>query len=295
MKSAPFEYASPESLQEVVRLLASRPGQVRLLAGGQSLLPVMALRLAQPALLVDLRRVQALCGVTIDDHGVALQARTRWRDIEDHAGLHQVHPLLWTAVRHVGNYQVRNRGTVGGSLAFADPGAELPCVAVTCDARLHLLGPQGERVVEASRFFTGPLSTVLRDDELIVALRLPPWPADRRWAFLEISRGAGHFALAGVALHYVLGPNRRVQDAHLGVLGAGSRPERLAAAEAALNGMRLDEASPAALAHVADAAQAGFRPPGDHHASVPYRRALLATLVTRALRESMATPRGAGR
>src|SRR5688572_22677860 len=161
MKLPNFEYLAPTTPAEVVKLLAAHRGEAKILAGGQSLLPTMAFRLAQPAALVDLRNVGGLNRIAIDDSGTVLGARTRWRDIEDSVALRTAQPLLVEAVRHVAHYQVRNRGTVGGSLAHADPAAELPCIAVTCEAELRILGPEGERRLNAGDFFTGPLTTAL--------------------------------------------------------------------------------------------------------------------------------------
>src|SRR5436305_3213107 len=150
-------------------------------------MPVLAFRLATPSMLVDLRRLPGLNEIAIDDSGVRLGALVRWRDIEHDRRLALAHPPLREAVSHVAHYPVRNRGTVGGSLAHADPAAELPGVAVTCDAQIITAGGKGERTIAAADFFTGALSTALADDELIVELRLPPWPREQRWAFEEFS------------------------------------------------------------------------------------------------------------
>lgn len=285
MKFADFEYHAPGTAAEVVGLLASRPGEAKIISGGQSLLPTMAYRLAQPALLVDVRNVAGLSRISVDASGVHLGARTRWRDIEDAAPLATAHPLLQEAISHVAHYQVRNRGTVGGSLAHADPASELPCIAVTCDAELRVLGPGGERIVRADGFFTGPLSTTLADDEMILELRLPPWAPGRRWGFQEFARRSGDFALAGVALFYDLDAQQRAANVHVGVVGACSLPHRLAAAEAALTGTTVDAA---AIAVAARAASGEVDPPTDIHATAAYRRALVGTLLERALRQAAA-------
>src|ERR1700736_3185973 len=201
MKPAPFEYQAPTTLREALDLLVSDP-EATLIAGGQSLMPVLAFRLATPSMLVDLRRVPGLGNIAVGDSGVRLGARVRWRDIEDDQRLRAAHPLLREAIAHVADYQVRNRGTVGGSLAHADPAAELPGIAVTCDAELTLVGAAGTRKIPARDFFTGPLSTLRRRDEIITELQLPFWPADRRWAFREFAQRQGDFALPGVALFY---------------------------------------------------------------------------------------------
>src|SRR5437764_10337256 len=201
MKPAPFEYQAPATLREAVGLLASDP-EAMVIAGGQSLMPLLALRLATPSLLIDLRRVPGLDAIAIDDSGIRLGARVRWRDIEDDRRLETAHPLLREAITHVAHYQIRNRGTVGGNLAHADPAAELPGIAVTCDAEITLVGAAGARTVRAGEFFTGPLSTVRQPNEIITALQLPFWPIDRHWAFREFAQRQGDFALAGIAVFY---------------------------------------------------------------------------------------------
>ncbi|MGA7265024.1 MAG: FAD binding domain-containing protein [Stellaceae bacterium] len=199
MKPAPFDYQAPGTLREAIDLLASNP-EAFVIAGGQSLMPVLAFRLATPSLLVDLRRLPGLGNIAVGDDGFRLGALVRWRDIEDDERLVTTHPLLHAAVAHVAHYQIRNRGTVGGSLAHADPAAELPGVAVTCEGEITLSGPSGSRTVRAGDFFTGPLSTLRHADEIITELQLPKWPSGRRWAFRKYARREGDFALACILL-----------------------------------------------------------------------------------------------
>jgi carbon-monoxide dehydrogenase medium subunit len=285
MKPPRFEYACPTTLGEAVALLASRSGEAKALAGGQSLMPVLAFRLAAPSLLVDLRKLPDLDRITVDDDGVRLGATVRWRDIERDARLGTAHPLLKAAVAHVAHYQIRNRGTVGGSLAHADPAAEMPGIAVACDGEIRIVGPAGARVVKAADFFTGPLSTVLAADELITEIRLPAWPRARAWGFEEFSRRRGDFALAGIALFYDRDANGRAANAHVAVIGACARPHRIAPAEAALNGRAVDEAT---ILAAAAAAAAAVDPPSDLHADADYRRALVEVMVERALKRAAA-------
>jgi carbon-monoxide dehydrogenase medium subunit len=202
MKLPPFDYACPTTLPEAIELLASRDGDAKALAGGQSLMPMLAFRLAQPALLVDLRKLADLRGIRISERGVALGAMVRWRDIEDDDRLERAHPRLKAAVAHVAHYQIRNRGTVGGSLAHADPAAEMPGIAMACDAEIAVRGKTGARVIHAADFFQGALTTALAPDEIIVEVRLPPWPAGRRWGFQEFARRRGDFAMAAAAAFY---------------------------------------------------------------------------------------------
>jgi carbon-monoxide dehydrogenase medium subunit len=281
-----FDYASPTTVQEAVALLASSNGTAKVLAGGQSLVPILAFRLAAPGMLVDLGRIAGLNSIDIDDAGIHLGARVRWCDIEADARLATAHPLLAASVTHVAHYAIRNSGTVGGSLAHADPAAELPGVVVACDAVLTLVGPSGSRPVPAGAFFLGPLTTALAADELITEIHLPPWPLARRWGFREFARRRGDFALAGVAAFYDFDGTGHAMNTHIGVIGVDDRPRRLAAAEAVLDGRTVDADTIAAAANMA--AQI-VDPPDDIHGTARYRRALLAALVERALTDASTT------
>jgi len=283
MKLPPFDYKAPTSLAEAVAILAVEAGGARPLAGGQSLLPVLAFRLAAPSVLVDLKRISELRRITIDERGVHLGAMTRWRDIEDDTRLRTAHPLLVEAVSHVAHYQIRNRGTVGGSLAHADPATEMPGIAVTCDAEIEAVGSSGARTLPAANLFVGPLTTSLQPDEIITGVRLPAWPTERRWGFEEFSRRRGDYALAAVAVYYDQDETGRARDAHVGVIGAGDTPLRLLAAEQVLNGRVVDEGT---IAAAAKAASEAVDPPDDIHAPAAYRRALVGTLLERALQRA---------
>jgi carbon-monoxide dehydrogenase medium subunit len=280
MKLPPFEYACPASIGEAVALLASHAGEAKVIAGGQSLMPMMAFRLATPSLLVDLRKLPGLDQIAIGKEGIRLGAKVRWRDILDHEVLRKAHPLLVAAIEHVAHYQIRNRGTVGGSLAHADPAAEMPGIAVTCDALVSIVGKAGTRVVRAADFFLGALTTVLRPDEIITDVWLPAWPSARRWAFEEFARRRGDFALAAVAVFYDEDGLGRTKDSHVGVIGAANRPLRIKEAEAPLNGRALTEALAIEAGRIVSAA---VNPPDDIHGSAAYRRSLAGTLTERAL------------
>ena len=283
MKSPAFDYARPTTLAEAVSLLTSREGEAKVLAGGQSLVPMLAFRLAAPTLLVDLNRLSELRYIRIEDDGVRLGAMVRWRQIEDDVRLASAHPLLVTALKHVAHYQVRNRGTIGGSLAHADPAAELPGIVVTCEAEITAIGAAGRRLIRAGDFFLGPLTTALKPEEIIVELHLPPWPAQRRWGFEEFSRRRGDFALAAAALYYDTLPDGTAGNSHVGVMGVGDRPQRLAQVEAILNGRVIDGDT---IAEAERAAAAAVNPSDDIHASAAYRRALVGTMVGRALKRA---------
>jgi aerobic carbon-monoxide dehydrogenase medium subunit len=289
MKLPPFEYACPTTINEAVALLASHDGEAKPLAGGQSLVPMLAFRVASPSLLVDLRKLAELRQIKIADDGVTLGAMVRWRDILDDARLRKAHPLLVAAVEHVAHYQIRNRGTVGGSIAHADPAAEMPGIVVTCEAKIAVVGKAGVRVIDAANFFQGPLMTALKPDEIITEIRLPAWPAKRRFGFQEFARRRGDFALAAAMLFYDEegGKARSAQafNAHVGAIGVADRPLRLPAVEQVLDGNKIDEAI---IAKAEAAASASVNPDDDIHASGAYRKALIGVMVERALKSAAA-------
>ena len=280
MKLPPFEYACPTSVAEAVALLAGHDGDAKPLAGGQSLVPMLAFRVASPSLLVDLRKLEELRQIKIAQDGVALGAMVRWRDILEDVRLAKAHPLLVAAVEHDAHYQIRNRGTVGGSMAHADPAAEMPGIAVTCDAQIGVVGKAGSRVIAAGDFFQGPLMTALRADEIITEIRLPAWPGKRRFGFQEFARRRGDFAMAAAAVFYD-DDSGTARNAHVGVIGVGDRPMRLPSVEAILNGQKINEAL---IAKAEAAASAAVDPRDDIHASGAYRKALVGVMVERALK-----------
>jgi aerobic carbon-monoxide dehydrogenase medium subunit len=284
MKLPPFEYACPTTLNEAVALLASHDGEAKPLAGGQSLVPMLAFRVASPSLLVDLRKLAELRQIKIADDGVTLGAMVRWRDILDDARLRKAHPLLVAAVEHVAHYQIRNRGTVGGSIAHADPAAEMPGIVVTCEAKIAVVGKAGARVIDAANFFQGPLMTALIPDEIITEIRLPAWPAKRRFGFQEFARRRGDFALAAAMLFYDE-EGGKARNAHVGAIGIADRPMRLPAVEQVLNGNKIDDAI---IAKAEAAASASVEPADDIHAGGAYRKALVGVMVERALKSAAA-------
>jgi carbon-monoxide dehydrogenase medium subunit len=284
VKTPAFDYVAPDTLADAIALLAAAPGEAKLLAGGQSLVPLMAFRLAAPKCLIDLKRIAGLDGISIDADGTRLGARVRWCDVEAEPALLSAQPLLVEAIRHVAHYQIRNRGTIGGSLAHADPSSEMPAIAMTCDAEIAVVGTSGSRTIKAADFIVGPLTTLLEPDEIITEIRLPVWPTERRWGFEEFARRRGDFAIAGVALYFDEDTNRRTRNAHVGVFGACSRPHRVPEAENILNGRVIDDG---AIASAIAAVRACVDPPDDLQGSAAYRRSLVGTLFERALRRAM--------
>lgn len=283
MKSRRFDYVRPASLQEALSLLAEADGEAKLIAGGQSLVPLMAFRMTSAALLIDIARLTDLARIDLTPQGVRLGALVRWRDIERDRRLASAHPLLVRAVEHVAHYQIRNRGTVGGSCAHADPAAELPSITVACDAEFDVASVRGTRVVPAAEFFQGPLTTALEADEMITAIRLPLWPAGRRFGFQEFARRRGDFAIVAIAAFYDTDAEERCVDPHVGVIGVGDVPVRLAEVEAAMQGRQLTRA---VIDDVARIAGRVVEAQTDIHASADYRRSLATVLLERALAEA---------
>jgi carbon-monoxide dehydrogenase medium subunit len=280
MKLPPLDYICPATLTEAIAALAVHGGNAKVIAGGQSLMPMLAFRLAAPSVLVDIGRLPDLKSISISAEGIDIGALVTWRDIERDAQLAQAHPLLAAAIAHVAHYQVRNRGTVGGSMAHADPAAEMPGIAVTCDAMLTIVGSTGTRILSANEFLTGGLSTVLGADEILTSIRLPLWKKARRWAFEELARRRGDFALAGVAAFYDIDAQGLAHNAHIGVIGVADRPMRLPGVEAILDGRRIDAD---VILQAAAVARDAVDPADDIHAEAAYRRDLLGVLLERAL------------
>lgn len=276
MKAAPFAYYAPESLQGAIGTL-SEVEDAKALAGGQSLLPLMALRLAQPAALVDLRRIPGLAGIELEDGSIRLGAMTTQREAERSPVIHRRLPVLAEALSSVAHAPIRNRGTIGGSLAHADPAGELPALALALEATMELAGRDGVRSVAAADFFEGPFMTAIRSDEVLTSITVP-CPRGR-WAFMELAHRHGDFAIAMVAVGLDIEDGRCVW-ARIVFGGLAATPIRAPAGEDVLLGssLRLDD-----LKAAANAAAAALTPTGDLHGSSAYRRHLACVLTVRAL------------
>jgi aerobic carbon-monoxide dehydrogenase medium subunit len=288
MKPPVIDYVAARSIDQALAELARHGGDARPLAGGQSLMPLLNMRLTAPCLLVDLNRIPELAYVVERDGGVAIGAMTRQRAVEKSAMVAARVPLLAEALPWVGHFQIRNRGTIGGSLAHADPAAELPAVAVCLDARVTVQSAAGRRVLSAESLFRTYLTTALEPGELLVEVW---WPAARShtgYAWLEYARRHGDFALAGVAAAVTL-RGEVVAEARLALTGVGDRPLRAGEAERGLAGQRLTDD---ALHAASDAVARAIDPPGDIHASATYRRRLAGVLTERAVRLAAARARG---
>jgi len=281
MKPAPFAYHAPSSIDEALALLHEHGSDAKPLAGGQSLIPAMNFRLATPAVLVDLNRIASLSGVSRDTAGLQIGAMTRHRTLERSADVAEAAPLVAAAMPYVAHAAIRTRGTLGGSLAHADPAAELPAVMLALNASFTLASRAGSRIVPAAGFFAGLFATAIEPGELLVGITVPA-RADRSAAvFDEVSRRHGDFALAGAAAYVAVGADGRCEVARVGLLSLADRPVLAAEVERLLVGTRPSKDS------IREAAEASARvdidPTSDIHASSRYRRQLAAVLVRRVL------------
>jgi CO/xanthine dehydrogenase FAD-binding subunit len=285
MKAAAFDYRRPDRAAEALELLGQHGSEAKLIAGGQSLVPMMAMRLARPAVLIDINRLAELKSVEAIGDAVRIGACVRQRDVEDDASLQAKLPLVRKALCWVGHGQTRNRGTVGGSLAHADPSAELPLAALVLGATMRLASKAaGERQVAASDFFLGPMSTALGDTECLTAVDWPVWSMRHTGcAFEEISLRHGDFAMASAACQVELDDGGVCRRASIGLGGVGGTPLAFADLSRQLVGQRIDAA---AAGDVARSAARRCDPGSDMHASTAYRRELAAVLLERALRHA---------
>ena len=284
MKPPPFDYYAPTSLDEALALRAEHADDSVVLAGGQSLVPMLSLRLARPAVVIDLGRVPGLEGVSEWDGGVAVGAMARQRAVERSELVQRRTPLVARALANVGHVTIRNRGTVGGSIAHAHPAGELPGAALALDAQLVARSVRGERTVPAAEFFHGFMTTAIGPDEILVEVRIPGQPERSGVSFVEVARRHGDFALVGAAAAIELGGDGAIADARLVFIGVGGTPVRADEAEAALRGQRPDRA---AFAEAAEQAVVGLEPISDVHASADYRRRVARAVARRALEEAV--------
>jgi CO/xanthine dehydrogenase FAD-binding subunit len=281
MKPAPFEYVRPASLAEACALLAADEDS-RVIAGGQTLVPMLAMRLARPARLIDILRLPELAGIRVENGTIVVGATTRQAQAERDSVIRASVPLLAQVLPWVGHPPTRNRGTIGGSIANADPSAEIPLAAVTLGAEILLASAQGERPVRAHVFFIGAMLTTLGQGECIRAIRFPVWPHKRiGTGFFEISARRSDFAFVAAAAQVALDDEDRCIDVALGVGGIGERPLRLEVSS--LKGTKLDAASVSDAVH---AASIELEPGSDLHASAAYRRRVAVTLCIRALEQA---------
>jgi carbon-monoxide dehydrogenase medium subunit len=277
--TAPFDYEAPESLEEAIRMLHENGEDAKLLAGGHSLLPLMKVRLAVPTILVDLRKIPGLDHVQQDNGGWRIGPMTRHAELQDTPEL----GVVARAASLIADQQVRNRGTIGGSLAHGDPASDLPAVLLAVEGEVTARGPNGERTITASELFQDYLTTTLAHDEVITEVRLPDM-ATYGFGYQKFTRRAEDWAMVGVCALVSRAPDGTCDDARIGLTHMGSTPLRATAAEEALRGSTLDDAS---IAGAAEHAAEGTDPPGDLNATPDYKRHLARVLTRRALEEAV--------
>ncbi len=292
MPAVPFEYHTPATLAEALDLLAAHGEDAKPLAGGQSLVPMLTLRLIRPAVVVDLARLDELKGVRRDNGALHIGALVRHRALERGEGALDACPVLQEAASYIGNVRVRTLGTIGGSLAHADPAAELPAVVRALDATIVARGPNGERLIPANEFFVGILTTALRPGEVLVEVRVPILGPHVGYALEEFSRRAGDFAIVASVALVELDSAGRVARARVALAGVGPTPCRLTSVEGALTGVR---PSGEVFRQVVAAASLEIDPDSDVHASAAYRRHLSRVLTARALERAAALAAGRAR
>lgn len=284
MKPAAFAYSRPGTIEEALEILQRHAPEARLLAGGQSLVPLMNFRLARPEHVVDLNAISELSRVRLDNGTLVLGAMVRQSTIEDSELVARSCPLLVEATRFIGHRTIRNRGTVGGSLAHADPAAEYPAVLAALGGEVVVRDTKSERVVPASELFLTVCTTSLAPDELLTEVRLPSMPPRTGWAFTELSRRFGDYALVGAATVVTLGRDGRCKNARIALVGVGDTPIRCQDAESLLTGKQLN---PDAIAQAAAECSAAADPEDDVHASATYKKAMVSVFVQRALGQAL--------
>ncbi|WP_280419354.1 FAD binding domain-containing protein [Nocardia carnea] len=280
MKPAAFDYHAPTTAAEAVALLADLGDDAKIIAGGQSLVPMLALRLAVFDHLVDLRRLDELRGIETRDDSVWIGAGTTHAAVGRSAEVRRDLPLLHRATPLIGHFQIRNRGTLGGAIAHADAAGEYPVVASTLDARMHTLSPRGTRDIAAADYFTGMWSTAMEPDELLTGITFPVWRGRTGFAIEEFARRAGDFAMAGAAIAVRLDADSRIEQVAVGLFGLAPTPLRATATESEVLGRPAAEIDPAEVGRSATAALNAV--PADIHGSAGYRRRIGAVMVARA-------------
>ncbi len=286
MKPAPFEYAAPSSLDEAISLLQQHGDEdVKLLAGGQSLVPLLSMRMARPELLIDLNPIDELQYIREENGGLAIGAMTRKRAVEESELVRRLQPVLLAATQLVAHPQIRNRGTVGGSMAHADPAAEYPALAIVLGAELRTAGPDGERRIAAEDFFQSYLTTALEPVEVLTEVRVPILAPGTGWSFLEVARRHGDFAMSGAAVTLRLDGGGSISEARIVLFGVGPTPVRVREVEQRVMG---EQPSDRLFQEAGRVAGEGLEDPlSDVHASAEFRRHLARVLTARALGEAV--------
>jgi carbon-monoxide dehydrogenase medium subunit len=280
MKPATFEYVVVDSVMKAVTVLSEARGEAKILAGGQSLVPMLNFRLVRPAILVDINRIRELAFIEETGNTIRVGALTRHYELEISPELAKHLPVVASAMTHVAHLAIRNRGTIGGSLSHADPAAELPMMALLLNATLHVVSSKGERTVAALDFFRDALTVDLGEDEIVTEIHLPKLPPNTGWGFEEVARRAGDFAVAAVAAT-VTASDGKIEEARIALTGVAPTPVRAQKAEALLRGEKIETKL---IERVIEAVRSMIAPDSDLHASSDYRRHLAGVLTGRAVR-----------
>ena len=283
MKPAPFDYVAPTSVEDACRILDEAGGGATIIAGGQTLMPLLNLRMSQPFILVDINKIDALKGIAHGPSGIRVGPATRQCDALADEMLAARLPVMVEALRHVGHYQTRSRGTVGGSVSLGEPAAEMPATAVALGATIEIQSVRGTRMVPADEFYVGPYLTVLEPDEMVTAIHYPDWPLGHVTLFREVAQRPGDFALVGTVGAIAL-EGGKIARAGIAWFGMGPTPIKARQAEAALIGRDPAKIDPVAIAELAVADTAPF---DDAHASAEYRRTVGKRIFARTIREAL--------
>ena len=295
MKPAPFDYRAPERLDDAISLLATS-ANAKIIAGGQSLIPMLNFRLVTPDLLVDITRIPELRGIKAKGKGLSIGALTRHHEVETSSLVKERFPVICEAMRHVAHLAIRNKGTLGGSLSHADPAAEWPMLAVLLDAQIHLQGPEGIRILEARDFLRGALTANLESNEVLVCVDFPALPNNTVYVFDEFARRPGDFAVCAVAITLSMGGGfltggKKIVDARIAVMGVDETALRISAAEKLIKGQKaIDDEL---IERVASLVRDSVNPNGDLHASADYRKHLAYAMSRRSLKQAWARLRTA--
>jgi CO/xanthine dehydrogenase FAD-binding subunit len=278
MKPAAFDYIAPNSLEAAVEAIAAANGDGKVLAGGQSLMPLLNFRMTRPTVIVDLMHIPGMSFIELRGKAVAIGAMTRHADLEFSDLVAGKLPVMAAAMRHIAHLAIRNKGTIGGSLSHADPAAELPMLAVFYGATIKVQGSNGRREIPAEDFFVSALANCLDPDEIVFEIDFPVLASHAGWAFEEVARRFGDFALACIAVSFEV-LDDKIVDARVAVMGVADTPRRLREAEQALKGARR---GPEAAARFAEVVRSCLSPPSDIHVSAEYRKNLIGALAERA-------------
>jgi 2-furoyl-CoA dehydrogenase FAD binding subunit len=289
MKPNAFEYFAPNTVKEAVGLLEKYEDEAKILAGGQSLVPIMNFRLGRPEVLVDINGIKDLDYIREEGEALFIGALTRERDLELSSLVKEKSPILAEAVSLIGHVPIRNRGTIGGSLVHADPSSELPTVICCLNGEMKVVGPSGERTLGPEEFFLTYLTTSLEPSEILVEVRIPTLPQNTAWSFVELTRRSGDFAIVGVATLLFMGDDGVCKEARIALGGVAPTPVRAEEAEELLSGQVITEALIKKAGE--EAAEATETEP-DYHASAEYRRDMARVFVQRGLREALSRVKG---